>query len=186
MNGSHTPSGGLVLVGARGTGKSSVGQLLAGLCGRPFVDTDSEVVRLAGGQPISALFERFGEPRFRALEAQALEGATREPGKVIATGGGIVLSESNRALLKRYGFVVWLTGRALVLGRRLAADPRSLAERPALTAAGTLEEIAAVLAARAPLYQQVADAVVDTTDLTIPEAAQLAHAAWRALSDSKD
>jgi shikimate kinase len=171
---------GLALVGVRGTGKTSVGRLLAHEVHRSFVDTDSEIVRLAGGLTISEIFARWGEPRFRDLEAQALEELTSKPGQIIATGGGIVLRQTNRVLLKAYGFVAWLMADPAVLARRLASNPRALRERPALTPAGTLGEIAAILEARTPLYLEVADAAIDTAGLAVSEVAAAVRTAWRA------
>jgi shikimate kinase len=184
MNAAQTPRAGLSLVGARATGKSSVGRLLAEALERPFADTDTVIVRLAGGLAISEIFARWGEPHFRDLEAQALGLVMREPGKVVATGGGAVLRDSNRALLKRYGWVVWLTADPAVLAGRLAADADALRHRPALTSAGPLRELAAVLETRAPFYRHVADAVIDTTARSIPETAALVRAAWLAAQPS--
>jgi shikimate kinase len=167
-----------VLIGARATGKTSVGRLLALALKRPFADTDTEIVRTAGDVAISEIFERFGEPHFRDLEAEALGHCMREPGKVIATGGGVVLREGNRALLTQYGWVCWLKGDPAALAARLAADPDALRHRPALTLAGALGEFAAVLEARAPLYREVADAIIDTTSLSIPETASAVSAAY--------
>ena len=93
---------------------------------------------------------------------------TADPNLVLATGGGVVLRESNRRALKRFGFVVWLRADPNVLAGRLANDPAVIG-RPALTAAGTLAEIAEVLESRTPLYREAADAVVETEGRT-PEA----------------
>ena len=73
-----------------------------------------------------------------------------------------MLREANRRRLRDFGFVVWLTAEPAELARRLESDPRGLAERPALTADGTIAEIAQVLDVRTPLYQEVADAVIET------------------------
>jgi shikimate kinase len=165
------PSGrGLALVGPRGTGKSTVGRLLADRLGRPFVDADAALEARAG-RSIRSIFEELGEPAFRDLEQDLLAELTADRARVLATGGGVVLREANRRALKRFGQVVWLRAEPKALTARLAADPDALPGRPALTAAGTLHEIASVLDARAPLYREVADLLIDTDGRTPAEVA---------------
>ena len=89
-----------------------------------------------------------------------------------------MLREANRRRLRDFGFVVWLTAEPAELARRLEADRRGLAERPALTRGGTLAEIAQVLAARAPLYQELADAVIETGGKTPDEVADAILGCW--------
>jgi shikimate kinase len=155
---------GIALVGYRATGKSTVGRLLAGRLGVPFADADREVEAL-DGRPIRDIFAEDGEPAFREVEARVLADlAARllEEGGVLATGGGAILLEGNRRLLREFGFVAWLTADADTLADRLLASRRGVDDRPALTAAGTLAEIAGVLEARTPFYREVADAEVST------------------------
>jgi shikimate kinase len=165
---------GLALVGARGTGKTTVGRLVAARLGRPFADADQELERRAG-RTIAAIFAAQGEPAFRVLEETILGELTTRDGLVLATGGGAVLREANRRALRRLGRVVWLTAAPDLLADRLRRDP---AGRPALTAAGTLDEIAAVLVARLPLYRAVADVTVDTAGRSPDEVADAVLAAW--------
>ncbi len=96
---------------------------------------------------------------------------TARPKLVLATGGGAVLREANRAALRSFGFVAWLTGDAETLARRIGRDGARLAARPALTPAGTLAEIGDVLDARSPLYRAVSDLEVETADRTCREVA---------------
>ena len=152
----------LALVGARGAGKTTVGRLVADRLGWRFLDAD-RVLEARAGRPVAAIFAAEGEAAFRDLEEAVLGDLAGEGSLVLATGGGAVLRASNRAALRRLGFVAWLDAPPEVLADRLRADPT---ERPALTAAGTLAEVAAVLAARAPLYRAVADAVIDTAGRT--------------------
>jgi shikimate kinase len=162
MNGPMRRPAGLALVGSRATGKSTVGRLLAARAARPFVDADVEVEARAG-RSIRAIFEESGEPVFRDWEERVLrEAAESSPGAVLATGGGAVLREANRRLLRSFGLVVWLKADPAVLARRLEADDRAGAGRPALTPAGAVAEIADVLAARTPLYEEVAHVSIDT------------------------
>ena len=169
---------GLVLIGYRGTGKTSVGRLVAAKTGRPFADADVEV-ESRSGRSIRRIFEEGGETAFRAWESLILADlANRLAGGVLATGGGAILAEANRALLRRFGFVTWLTADAETLARRLRHGRSALADRPALTAAGTLGEIADVLAARAPLYKATAHVSVDTVRRSADQVAEAVIAAW--------
>ena len=126
-----------------GSGKTTVGQALAHLSGKPFVDLDAEIVRRAG-KPIPEIFAGEGEAAFRALESQVLQAVCAQSGQVIATGGGAVLSAENREAMRR-------TGRVYVLRRKLGDLPTE--GRP-LSQRGTLEEMERV---RGPLYSAAAD-----------------------------
>jgi shikimate kinase len=162
---------GLALVGYRGTGKSTVGQILAERLNRPFLDADLELEARAG-RSIASIFAEDGEPAFRAREARTLQVLVRgHPAAVLATGGGVVLRPANRRLLRRFGFVAWLKADPAELALRLHADRASGKERPALTTAGLIAEIAAVLEHRAALYREVADAEVETEGRTPDEVA---------------
>jgi shikimate kinase len=108
------------------------------------------------------------------------------PGLVLATGGGAVLREANRRRLRDFGFIAWLTARPEELARRLQADPRGLAERPALTPAGTLEEIIQVLDARTPLYRELADAIVETGGRSPDEVADAILECWKSREPDRD
>ena len=92
---------GLALVGLRGTGKSTVGRILAERLGRPFADADVELAARAG-RPIRAIFAELGEPGFRDLEEETLAALVAGPPLVLATGGGAVLRETNRARLREF------------------------------------------------------------------------------------
>jgi shikimate kinase len=168
---------GLVLVGARATGKTTVGRILAERLARPFVDTDEQIEARAG-RSIAELFARAGEARFRDLEESVLASMEGIAGAIVATGGGIVLRPANRDRLRALGRVVWLTATPETLATRLRADPSGLSTRPALTAQGTLAELATVLAAREPLYRAIADLVIDTTGKTSAEVAAEVLEAW--------
>ncbi|HLH28555.1 MAG TPA: shikimate kinase, partial [Acidimicrobiales bacterium] len=169
---------GLVLIGYRGTGKSTVGRIVAGRLGRPFLDADREIEARAG-RSIASIFAESGEPAFRDWEERTLAELTAaNPGAILATGGGAVLREANRRRLRAFGFVAWLTADPAELARRLEADRPGLAERPALTTAGTLGEIARVLAARTPLYAGLADAIFPTDGRPPCEVAEAILESW--------
>lgn len=157
MSRGHPQGSGVVLIGYRGTGKSTVGALLAQRLGRPFVDLD-RAIEAAAGCSIAALFANQGEPAFRDWEERMIAEESDQGEKVLATGGGAILRESNRIALRRHGVVIWLSAAPEVIAERLRGD----AERPALTSLGTLGEVRDVLAARAPLYQSLADREVST------------------------
>jgi len=169
---------GLVLIGYRGTGKSTVGRILAEELGRPFLDSDRKIEALSG-RSIRSIFAESGEPAFRDWEERALAELTGESlGAILATGGGAVLREANRRRLRGFGFVAWLTADPEELARRLEADGAGLAARPALTTAGTLQEITQVLEARSPLYADLADAVIPTDRKVPREVAEAILKCW--------
>lgn len=97
----------LVLIGLPGSGKTTVGRLAAERLALPFVDCD-DLIQQAAGMTIPAIFTEKGEPWFRALESRVLRELLAGPVSVIATGGGAVVAEENRRLLKTAGLVVFL------------------------------------------------------------------------------
>jgi shikimate kinase len=174
----YDPDRGLALIGYRGTGKSTVGRIVANRSNRMFLDADLEIESRAG-QSISAIFHDGGEALFRAWEERTLaELMERFPAAVIATGGGAVLRESNRRRIREFGFVVWLTGPPRELARRLDSGGGA-ASRPALTSLGTLGEIEQVLAARKPLYESLADVEIETGGQTPEQVAEAVLGFWK-------
>ncbi len=145
----------LVLIGARGAGKTTVGRLLADRLGLSFVDTDA-LVEATAGRSIPAIFGEGGEAGFRLYERAVCEGLADATG-VIATGGGVVLDPVNVALLRRHARVVWLEAPPEELVSRCAGS-----DRPALTGLAPEDEVRTVLMARAPLYRAAADHCVWT------------------------
>lgn len=146
------------LVGPRASGKTSLGLALARRLGRGFADTDALFLQ-KWGQSIADFVAERGWEAFRDEETRILEAVDRTPGRVVACGGGIVLRPGNRELLAR-GRVLYLRGDAALLAGRLAQDPAE-AQRPSLTGKPLTEEVAEVLAQRAPLYESVAHAALD-------------------------
>jgi shikimate kinase len=148
----------LTLVGYRGCGKTTVGRLAAAALGWPFIDLD-QAIATAGGRSISALFADEGEAAFRARESEELAAALAGGRQlVLSTGGGCVLSAANRVVLRaRGGLVAYLEVPVAVLQSRLRADATA---RPSLTGRPPADEVAEVLALRAPLYRAVARAVI--------------------------
>ncbi len=151
----------LVLVGYRGSGKSTIGALLAAKMGWAFVDSDDLVVQKSG-RSIAAIFAQEGEAGFRELEKEVCRGLRRRKNHVIALGGGAVLDPEIRGIARQIGRVVWLRAPAVVLWSRISQDPRSAAMRPDLRPGGGLPEVEAVLKQREPLYRKTANHWVDT------------------------
>jgi shikimate kinase len=162
------------LVGLRGSGKTTVARLLAGRLGWSWLDAD-EVLEERAGCSIRAVFAAEGEAGFREREARVLAELAQRSRHVIATGGGVVLREDNRALLGR-GRVVWLTADAETLWSRVRGDGTTAERRPALTVGGR-EEAAELLRVREPLYRACADLVVSTAGRSPEEVAEDVHAA---------
>ncbi len=152
----------IFLIGYRGTGKSTVARLLAERLGWACIDAD-EFLEQTHGTTIRDLFAREGESGFRAKEAEALAELCLQTSVVIATGGGVVLREENRRLLKQNSVCVWLRADAAAIHARLQADATTAERRPALTARPGLQEIEALLAVREPLYRACADLTIDAT-----------------------
>jgi shikimate kinase len=160
-----------VLIGYRGSGKSTIGARLADRLWQKFVDTDELVVKKAGS-PIAQIFADQGEARFRELEIQAVREALALPEHVVSLGGGAVTREENRAALRAGNHrVIYLKCEPAELLRRIEADPATAAARPPLTTlGGGIGEIGKVLDEREPIYRQVMHAELDVTNLTPEEA----------------
>ncbi len=160
-----------VLIGYRGSGKSSIGHKLADRLWQKCVDTDAMIVSKAG-KSIAEIFADEGEARFRQLEVEAVREAATMQDVVIALGGGAPLREENRRVIKEAGHrVIYLKCEPQVLFERIQNDPESRANRPNLTnLGGGIEEIAKVLAEREPIYRQMMDAELEVTYLTPEEA----------------
>ena len=166
----------LFLIGYRGSGKTTVGRVVADRLGWPFFDADT-VLEERYGQTIRAIFAAEGEAGFRDTEAAVLADLCNRNHTVIATGGGIILRDENRQLLKRHGFVAWLTADPAALLARMQADPTTTERRPALSVGG-LAEVEQLLAVREPLYRACADVVVPVGALSPERAADAILAAW--------
>ena len=150
------------LIGYRGTGKSTIGPLLAQSLGWSFMDADS-VLENRYGNSIRQIFASEGEPAFRDKESLILQELAGYSKCVIATGGGIILRETNRQCLRRSGFIIWLSADPTTILRRIAADPTTQHRRPQLTTGG-LGEIETLLQLRIPFYQELADLKIDTSE----------------------
>ncbi|HJZ57632.1 MAG TPA: shikimate kinase [Gemmataceae bacterium] len=155
----------LFLIGYRGTGKTTVGPLLARRLGWTFLDAD-ERTEATAGMSIADIFAAEGEPGFRDRESATLAELCRLSGHVVATGGGVVLRPANRELLRNSGFVAWLSAPAEAIWDRIRADTTTAARRPNLTVRGGLDEVRTLLAEREPLYRATADFEIATEGLS--------------------
>ena len=147
----------IFLVGLMGAGKTSVGRALAKYLGKAFFDTDQEIER-ATGVKIPIIFDIEGEAGFRVRESKVLAELTQRQNIVLATGGGIVLSDENRRLLAQRGTVVYLRATADDLRKRTRNDK----SRPLLRVADPLLRLQELHDQRDPLYREVANIVIDT------------------------
>ena len=149
----------IVLIGPMGVGKSTVGRLLSSRLGFQFLDTDSLIEERCGAN-IPWIFDVEGEAGFRQREYQALMELQGRDSTVVATGGGIVVTPDNIPLLKSLGKVFFLTASIDQLVARTSRDKK----RPLLQVENPRKRIEELIAARDPLYRQVADHVI-TTDV---------------------
>lgn len=161
-----------------GSGKTSTGKRVAEQLGLPFYDIDA-LIEQESGATIPELFAQHGEPRFRELEAQTLQKISQHLPAVIATGGGVVLSEINRARMRQTGWMVYLKASPETLWRRIQyTQNRPLLQTDAPQK--TLEQIAQV---REPFYQE-ADWIVETDALSPSQIAESVIRAYRPTPDA--
>lgn len=146
----------VVLVGMMGAGKTAVGTALARQLGVEFKDSDEEIVR-AASRSIAEIFERDGEPFFRARETEVIGRLLRGTPCVLSTGGGAFLAEANRRLIHDVGVSVWLKADLELLWQRV----RHKTTRPLLRTPNPRETLRELYERRQPLYAQ-ADIVVES------------------------
>ncbi len=151
----------IILTGFMGTGKTSVGTLLARDLNFEFVDTDT-LIEDDQKMTITAIFAQFGEPHFRDVETRIVRTVMDREGQVVSTGGGAVIRDINRENFRKNGLVICLTARPEVIFDRI----RHETHRPLLQTPDPLSKIQELLESRAKFYSQ-ADAVIDTSDLSV-------------------
>jgi shikimate kinase len=155
----------LLLIGMMGSGKTTVGHLVADRLGWPYLDSDAEVEE-ATGKSVPEIFAAEGERAFRKAESDALTRALSTEPAVVGVAGGAVLDAGNRMRIEEGGTVVWLRAEVATLAHRVGDG----AGRP-LLAPDPLRALAELDALRRPLYAALADAVVDVDRLTPEQAA---------------
>ena len=147
----------VILCGMMGAGKTTIGIKIAELTGRRWYDTDGLIVDKYG--KISDIFEYYGEAHFRRLETEIVRELVKKDHLVISTGGGLVLKKENNELLQENGKIVFLRATLETLAKRLKVD----GERPLLQTSteNIRDRLARLMKERAPVYEHVADYVVD-------------------------
>lgn len=150
----------IFMVGARASGKTTIGRALADALGMAFVDTDHYMLETSS-LTVAEVVASEGWEGFRTRESEALRIVT-QPGVVVATGGGMVLAQANRDFMRERGTVFYLCAPASLLAARLESSPES-AQRPSLTGRSIVDEVNEVLAAREKLYRDTAHHVLDAS-----------------------
>ncbi len=145
----------IFLIGLSGSGKSTVGRILAERLGLPFVDTDAEI-ESASGRTVADIFDIEGEPTFRALEHETVTRVCREGPAVVATGGGAPMDPRSQRAMREGGIVFWLDAPTAVLTQRLSAQ--SVHRRPLLEE-GMEESLERLRAARVSVYASLGSRV---------------------------
>ena len=155
----------LILCGMMGAGKTTIGIKIAELTGRRWYDTDGLITDKHG--KISDIFEYYGEAHFRKIETEIVKDLAQKDDLVISTGGGLVLKKENNALLQENGKIVFLRATLETLAQRLKVD----GERPLLQTSteSIRDRLERLMQERAPVYEHVADYIVDVDGKT-PEA----------------
>ncbi len=142
----------IYLIGPMGAGKTTIGKKLAKKLGKRFFDSDREIEKTTGAT-INLIFDVEGEAGFREWESKTLEILIAEDNVVLATGGGAVLSEANRELLKKNGIVIYLEVAPELIVKRTEYDNN----RPLLATKNKLKTITELLNVREPIYDKTAD-----------------------------
>ena len=150
-------SGNLILVGMMGSGKTTMGRALARHLGKAFVDSDEEIQKRTG-VTVPHIFDIEGEAGFRQRETAAICDLVGRDNMVLATGGGAVLAEQNRAMLQQNGIVIYLKANVHDLWQRTRHDRN----RPLLQTADPYAKLTELFQQRDPLYLQVADIVMQS------------------------
>lgn len=158
--------GNIVLIGMMGSGKTTVGQLVAERTGREFIDLDQMIVDRAGKE-ISELFDVLGEEAFRNTETECLREVRAATHAVIATGGGVVTRAENRRIMRDLGTVFWLDAPAHALLDRIGDDE----SRPMLRGGDPLKRLEVLQAERREFYADASNIHLDTTEFTPEELA---------------
>jgi shikimate kinase len=156
----------IILIGYRGSGKSTVGSRLAARLNLKFVDID-DLIEERQGVPISDLVKSHGWGHFRKLERSTIEEISEEDHLVIAPGGGAVLDTDNVKALRKSGFIIWLKADKQTLLKRLNQDPGTNTRRPTLTGKGTSEELKEVMSLREPIYERISEIQIDTSMIDV-------------------
>jgi len=158
----------IILIGFRGTGKSTIGKLLAIRLERDFIDSD-KYIESSIGKTIKSIFEEDAEEGFRKIEADVIAELSKMDNKIISAGGGAVLKEENVRNLKDNGFLVLLEATPEIIYNRIAQDKKTTQQRPSLTDKKPLDEIKHLIAKREHAYKNAADYTINTSYVSCEE-----------------
>lgn len=150
----------IILIGYRGTGKTTIGKRLAELLDQEFFDTDAEIEKRTGSS-IPGIFSLYGEDGFRDIERDVIA-SIPESATIISTGGGSILNPDNRRDLRKNSTIFWLYADADTIYQRIETG-----DRPALTSLPPRSEIDEVLSIRTPLYRSFADYTITSGTMTV-------------------
>lgn len=157
----------IILCGMMGAGKTTVGIKVAEITDKRWYDTDGIIVDRHG--KISDIFEFYGEEHFRKIETGIVRELAAQDDLVISTGGGLVLKNENDEILQKNGKIVFLRASLETLSKRLKVD----GQRPLLASANTLiDRLKQLLDERTPVYEKVADYIIDVDGKTPEEIAE--------------
>jgi len=158
----------IVLIGYRGTGKSSVARVLSKELKLPVLNMDEEIIKKAG-MSIPEIVEKFGWDKFRDLESEIAEQVSNIDNYIIDTGGGVILRNKNVKNLRKNSEVFWLKADIATIVKRIKHGTH----RPSLTEGkGFVEEIEDVLVQRKKKYEKTADYIIDTSKLSSSDVAK--------------
>ena len=158
----------IALIGFMGTGKTAVGQVLAGKLGCRFIELDW-LIEQKTGKTIPEIFQQEGEIAFRELEIQVTKDIARERDTVIACGGGLVLNKINIDRLKESSVIVYLTASPTTILKRVSCEE---GQRPLLAVDNPIQTINELLKYRKPFYERAADITINTSKLDINTVAE--------------
>lgn len=154
----------LVLVGLMGAGKSKIGRQISTDFEIPFIDTDDEIEKVAG-MSIAAIFDLYGEDKFRAIEAREIKRLLEGKPAVISTGGGAYMQQETRQIINQLGLSVWLKAAPETLAGRISNTD----SRPLLKGKDPVKVLQELAKQRYPIYQN-AELVIDTDGLSLTKA----------------
>lgn len=154
----------IFLIGARASGKTTIGKHLAALLDWDFIDLDAVLLKELG-ETTDVFVDKNGWEAFRKKESMCLQNVCQnaQPNLVLATGGGVPLAKNNRELMQAHGHIIWLNTPVRELVRRLCADPLH-AQRPSLTGKPMLEEVETVCRQREKIYRDCCHVEIESTD----------------------
>lgn len=168
----------IYLIGPMGVGKTTIGRQLAKALKRPFYDSD-KVIEQKTGVDIPTIFEFEGEQGFRRREKKVIQELTQIQNIILSTGGGVIVSEENRELLKQFGFVIYLQCSV----ERLLERTRKDTQRPLLQTENPRQRIEQLMGQREPLYLSCADFKINTGKLVSKIVVKKILAEYKSVAD---